>query len=142
MLKVIKRADLSREEFALASFLQGSVNKKSDEKILIDVDIYLEYTDEEYEYCDLWDLVDVHKNSFDGLAVYDLLPDDISINMVATVCAVDNLLGVPRALVDRVNSLPVLSMQRTIQAVMQSVRRRCLSFTRTDSILKDWFTRL
>ena len=53
MLKVIKRADLTREEFALASFLQGGVNKKSEEKILIDVDIYLEYTDEEYEYCDL-----------------------------------------------------------------------------------------
>ena len=28
MLKVIKREGLSREEYALASFLQGSVNKK------------------------------------------------------------------------------------------------------------------
>lgn len=108
MLKVIKIADLSREEFALASFLQGSVNKKFEEKILIDVDIYLEYTNEEYEYCNLWDLVDMHKNSFDGLAVYDLLPDDVSINMAATVCAVDNLLGVPRTLIDRIDSLPVL----------------------------------
>ena len=48
MLKVIKRADLTREEFALASFLQGGVNKKSGEKILIDVDIYVEYAKESY----------------------------------------------------------------------------------------------
>ena len=41
MLKVIKREDLSREEYALASFLQGRVNKKHHRSLLIDVDIYL-----------------------------------------------------------------------------------------------------
>ena len=50
MLQVIKREGLSREEYALASFLQGSVNKKHGKSILIDVDIYLEYAKEPYEY--------------------------------------------------------------------------------------------
>lgn len=108
MLKVIKRESLSRDEYALATFLQGSVNKRRGEKILIDVDIYLSYINEPYEYCDLWELVEQYESSFDGLAVFDLLPGDVSINMAATVCAVDNLLGIPRSLLDRLDSyLPV-----------------------------------
>jgi len=57
MLQVIKREGLSREEYALASFLQGSVNKKHGKSILIDVDIYLEYAKEPYEYVELWALL-------------------------------------------------------------------------------------
>ena len=108
MLKIIKRESLTRDEYALASFLQGSVNKRQNEKILIDVDIYLDYTNEQYKYYDLWELVEQYESSFDGLAVFDLLPGDVSINMAATVCAVDNLLGIPRSLLDRLDSyLPV-----------------------------------
>lgn len=109
MLQVIKREGLSREEYALASFLQGSVNKKHGKSILIDVDIYLEYAKEPYEYAELWALLKKYISDFDGIAVYDLAPGDVGINMVATVCAVENLLGVPRALLDRVGGdIPVL----------------------------------
>lgn len=109
MLKVLKRSGLSREEYALASFLQGSVNKKYGDKILIDVDIYLEYVHEPFAYCELWPLVEEHKKDFDGIAVYDLSAGDVSINMAATVCGVENLLGVPRALLGRfTDSLPVV----------------------------------
>lgn len=109
MLKVVKREGLSREEYALASFLQGSINKKYGKRILIDVDIYLEYANEPYEYADLWDLVKEYMAFFDGLAIYDLVAGDVGINMAATVCAVENLLGVPRALLDRVGGdIPVL----------------------------------
>lgn len=109
MLKVIKRSSLSRAEYALASFLQGSMNKRQNERILIDVDIYLEYIDEPFEFCDLWTLVGGCWKHFDGIAVYDLVPGDVSINMAATVCAVENLLGVPRELLDRMpDVLPIV----------------------------------
>ena len=85
MLRVIRRSSLTRAEYALASFLQGSVNKRDGDKILIDVDIYLEYINEPYEYCDLWSLVEHYANGFNGLAVFDLKAGDVSINMAATV---------------------------------------------------------
>lgn len=105
MLKVIKREGLTRDEYALASFLQGSVNKKHDRSILIDVDIYIEYTNEPYEYCDLWDAVNEYASTFEGIATYDLLSGDVGINMAATVCAVENFLGVPRSLLDRFDGI-------------------------------------
>lgn len=108
MLKVIRREGLSREEYALASFLQGGVNKRLPEKIIIDVDIYLDYTDEPYEYAELWTLVDRYIDSFDGIAVYDLAAGDVGINMAATVCGVNNYLGVPRGLIDRFKDKKIL----------------------------------
>lgn len=109
MLTVLKRKGLSRDEYALASFLQGSVNKKHARSILIDVDIYLEYVKEPYEYGELWALVEKYLPEFEGLAVYDLEGGDVGINMAATVCAVENYLGVPRSLLNKVgSSLPVL----------------------------------
>ncbi|MBQ9733803.1 MAG: hypothetical protein IJV74_06185, partial [Clostridia bacterium] len=101
MLKVIRRSELSRDEYALATFLQGGMNKKSDEKILIDVDIYLDYVSEPYEYSELWELIERHVGDFDGIVIYDLAPGDVSINMAATLCATHNYLGVPRTLIDR-----------------------------------------
>lgn len=109
MLRVIKREGLSREEYALASFLQGSVNKKYPMSLLIDVDIYISYVKEPYEYCNLWDIVDEYIDEFDGIALYDLAANDVGINMAATVCAAENTLGVPRALFDRFDGkLPVV----------------------------------
>lgn len=109
MLKVIKRSELSRDEYALATFLQGAVNKKYGKRILIDVDIYLNYVREPYEYADLWELVSEYTPCFEGLAVYDLACDDVGINLAATVCAVRELLGVPRALLHRIGGgLPIL----------------------------------
>ena len=108
MLKVIKREGLSREEYALATFLQGSVNKRHPQSMLIDVDIYLQYVKEPYEYCGLWDAVNEYMDEFDGAVLYDLSPNDVGINLAATVCAVKNLLGVPRALWDKFeDKLPI-----------------------------------
>ncbi len=107
MLKAIKRDLLSRDEYALATFLQGSVNKKFERSIIIDVDIYLDYVNEPYEFCDFWSIVDVYKKYFDGLAVYDLDADDVGINLAATVCACEGLLGVPRTLLHHFEGMPV-----------------------------------
>ena len=109
MLKVIKSEGLSREEYALASFLQGSVNKKHHKSLLIDVDIYLEYVKESYEYVDLWDTVNEYLEEFDGIAVYDLASGDVGINMAATVCAIENVIGIPRTILYRFDGkLPIL----------------------------------
>ncbi len=107
MLKVIKREGLTRDEYALATFLQGSVNKKIDKSIVIDVDIYLDYVNEPYEYSELWELIDVYKNDFDGIALYDLAADDVGINLAATVCACENYLGVPRSLASHFEDMPI-----------------------------------
>ena len=108
MLKVIKREGLSREEYALASFLQGGVNKKHPGSILIDVDIYIEYVKESYVYCGLWDVLCEYLSEFDGVAIFDMDEGDVGINLAATVCAVENLLGVPRTLYERLESkLPI-----------------------------------
>lgn len=109
MLKVIKKSELSRDEYALATFLQGSVNKMFGKEILIDVDVYLEYVREPYEYKSLWELVEKYLPCFDGIALYDLVPDDVGINLAAVACAARNYLGVPRSLSDRIGTgLPVL----------------------------------
>ena len=108
MLKVIKREGLTREEYALATFLQGSINKKHPKSILIDVDIYLEYANVPFVYCDLWDVVNEYINEFDGIALYDLAAGDAGINLAATVCAVENFLGVPRGILSKIEGkLPV-----------------------------------
>ncbi len=107
MLQVIRREGLSREEYALASFLQGAVNKKHKGSLLIDVDIYLSYVHEPYVYTELWTAVNAWKQEFEGLAVYDLQADDVSINLAAAVCAAENYLGVPRALLDRFPDMAV-----------------------------------
>lgn len=109
MLKVIKREGLSREEYALATFLQGGVNRAHGGTILIDVDDYLAYVTEPWEYAELYELADEYIGDFEGLAIYDLAPDDISINLAATVCAARSLLGVPRVLADKFrDKLPTL----------------------------------
>lgn len=108
MLKVIRREGLSREEYALASFLQGGINKKHPHSLLVDVDIYLSYVKEPWAYIELWEAAELWKQEFAGLAVYDLQADDVSINLAATACAAEDYLGVPRALLDRFLDMPVL----------------------------------
>ena len=107
MLKVIRREGLSREEYALASFLQGGINKKHPHSLLVDVDIYLSYVKEPWACIELWEAVELWKQEFAGLAVYDLQADDVSINLAATACAAEDYLGVPRAFLDRFLDMPV-----------------------------------
>lgn len=86
-------------EFSLAVFLQGALNRRGVETA-IDVDRCLDYRKGGTEK-DLWRLVEETAPSFDGMAVYDFAPGDVSVNMAATACAAGNLLGVPRVLAER-----------------------------------------
>ena len=97
MVYAIKAGEMSREAFALAIFLQGGVNRHS-RRLVLDVDNYLSYIKDEIEFLTLEDAIARFAGEFDGLAVFDLEAGYVSINLAATVCAAENLLGVPRGL--------------------------------------------
>lgn len=100
MTYVLKASELSDDELSLAVFLQGALNKRT-KSVYLDIDDYMEYLSEEREYCGLWELFSKSALLFDGLVVYDYAPSDVSVNMAATICAAENLLGVPRSLLQK-----------------------------------------
>ena len=97
MVYAIRAQGLTREEFAFAVFLQGGVNRRG-RRLLLDVDNYLSYITEEVKYLSVAEAAGLFLPEFCGLAVFDLGADDVSINLAATVCAAEDLLGVPRGL--------------------------------------------
>jgi len=99
MVYVLKSSQLNAEEFALAVSLQGIVNQHHKE-IYIDIDNYMFYLNEEFQFIDLWYLVKhyIQLNIVSGLCVFDFSEDDISINMAANLSATEHLLSVPRSL--------------------------------------------
>lgn len=108
MVYAIRTGEMSsREAFALAIFLQGGVNRH-DCRLVLDVDNYLSYIKDEIEFLTLEEALVRFAGEFDGLAIFDLGADDVSVNLAATVCAVENLLGVPRGLMHRVPAMRVL----------------------------------
>ena len=97
MVYAIKAGEMSREAFALAIFLQGGVNRHS-RRLVLDVDNYLSYIKDEIVFLTLDEAITRFAGEFDGLAVFDLGAGDVSVNLAATACAAENLLGVPRGL--------------------------------------------
>lgn len=95
MVYAIRADGLTREEFAFAVFLQGGVNRRG-RRLLLDVDNYLSYITEDVKYLSLAEAAGLFLPEFCGLAVFDLGADDVSVNLAATVCAAEDLLGVPR----------------------------------------------
>lgn len=106
MVYAIRTQDMSREEFSLAVFLQGGVNKRG-KRLLLDVDHYLSYIKEQVTYLTLSEAVARFAPEFEGAAVYDLGRGDVSVNLAATVCAAENYLGFPRPLLGLVPDLTV-----------------------------------
>lgn len=97
MVYAIRADGLTREEFAFAVFLQGGVNRRG-RRLLLDVDNYLSYITEDVKYLSVAEAAGLFLPEFCGLAVFDLGADDVSVNLAATVCAAEDLLGVPRGL--------------------------------------------
>ena len=106
MTECIKIEYLSPEERSLAVFAQGVLNRKG-YKILIDCDVYRSYVKDETANIGLWELLKKYARVFTGAVAYDLDCEDVSVNMAATVCAVEDFLGVPRALLNKVNALGI-----------------------------------
>lgn len=106
MVNLLKWSEMTEAEQALAPFVQGVLNRKG-VGVYVDIDNYMDYLDEPYVSISLWDLIQSNKEEFDGAVCYDLHCEDVSINMAATICAAYDFIGVPRALIDRVNSLGI-----------------------------------
>lgn len=106
MVKLLKWQDMTEAEQALAPFVQGLLNRKG-RTVYVDIDHYLDYLDEAYEPCTLWELIAQNKDAFDGAVCYNLDSEDVSINMAATISAAYDLLGVPRVLIEKVNALGI-----------------------------------
>ena len=97
MTETIDAGLLSQEEFSLAVFAQGVLNRKG-YKIFIDIDNYISYLKDDYVTESVWTIIEKYKNEFEGAVVYDLDETDVSVNMAATLCAVHEYLCVPRVL--------------------------------------------
>ena len=97
---------LTREEKSLAVFAQGVLNRKG-KRIFIDCDNYKTYLSDEYTEVGLWALIKKYAGEFSGAVIYDLDENDVSVNMAATMCATGDHLGVPRALINKINALGI-----------------------------------
>ncbi len=104
MIYAVKTDFLTRDECALFESIQGIVNRKKAE-IYADTDSYMRYIEnEEFEYTDIGSLVYKYKDRFAGYVTYKCTPDDVSINMAATISAAYDILGVPESLQSLVHS--------------------------------------
>ena len=106
MAFLLRWDNMTQPERALASFVQGVLNRKG-YSVFVDIDHYLDFLTEESKYISLWDLISLYKEEFDGAVCYDLNCEDVSINMAATICAAYDLLGVPRELIEKVNAMGI-----------------------------------
>ena len=116
MVYVVNYEKMTHAERALAIGLQGVVNRKG-KRVLIDADKYIDYvTDSDRRYVDVYELADKFAGEFSGIVVYTLDSHDAGINMAAMLAAVDDVLGVPDVLLDKVAKyhLPVACDLRQI----------------------------
>ena len=116
MVYVVNYEKMTPAERAFAIGLQGVVNRK-DKRVLIDADKYIDYvTDSDRRYVDVYELADKFAGEFSGIVVYKLDSHDVGINMAAMLAAVDDVLGVPDVLLDKLAkyNLPVACDLRQI----------------------------
>ena len=66
MTKVIKWKQLNVEEQALCVFLQGVLNRIG-VKVYVDIENYMTYLNDTYEYIDIYDLIIENSNHFKGI---------------------------------------------------------------------------
>lgn len=104
MVQVINWDKMTESEQALAQFVQGILNRKG-YRVFIDVDNYRSFLKEDARETNLWTLLKNTADEFGGAVCYDLNCNDVGINMAATISAATDLLGVPRALIAKVNEI-------------------------------------
>lgn len=119
MTHVIKWDKLSFDEKALSIFLQGVLNRKK-EKVYIDVENYINYLDNDYNYVDLYELIKLTSKYFGGIVTYKLDCEDIGINMASMICAKYDYLGVPDKLLEKVISISNLKVVRNMNDIKGS----------------------
>ena len=71
MVQMLDWQKLSQQERALATFVQGILNRKG-KKIFIDIDNYKLFLKEKAEETDLWTLLEANVGEFEGAVSYKL----------------------------------------------------------------------
>lgn len=123
LTNAIQTDGLTAEELAFAVFLQGALNRRQ-KSVFLDIDRYADYLLKKPVYTDLWALAENSASLFDGMAVYDLLPGDVSVNLAATACAAENWLGVPRPLAEKVSGYGLKCVFDTAEIKGNEVERQ------------------
>ena len=123
LTNAIQTDGLTAEELAFAVFLQGALNRRQ-KSMFLDIDRYADYLLKKPVYTDLWALAENSASLFDGMAVYDLLPGDVSVNLAATACAAENWLGVPRPLAEKVSGYGLKCVFDTAEIKGNEVERQ------------------
>lgn len=119
MTYVIKWDELNFEEQALSVFLQGILNRIK-VKVYIDIENYMNYLNDYYEYIDLYDLIKMTSKYFNGIVTYKLDCEDVGINMAAMLCAKYDYLGVPDKILNKVISISNLKVVRNMNDIKGS----------------------
>ena len=119
MTKVIKWKQLNVEEQALCVFLQGVLNRIG-VKVYVDIENYMTYLNDTYEYIDIYDLIKENSNHFKGIVSYKLDCEDVGINMAAMLCAKYDYLGVPEKLVSKISNISGLNVVRDMSEIKGS----------------------
>ena len=123
MTKVIKWKQLNVEEQALCVFLQGVLNRIG-VKVYVDIETYMTYLNDTYEYIDIYDLIKENSNHFKGIVSYKLDCEDVAINMAAMLCAKYDYLGVPEKLVTKISNISGLNVVRDMSEIKGSRAHR------------------
>ena len=119
MTYVIKWDELNFEEQALSVLLQGILNRIK-VKVYIDIENYMNYLNDYYEYIDLYDLIKMTSKYFNGIVTYKLDCEDVGINMAAMLCAKYDYLGVPDKILNKVISISNLKVVRNMNDIKGS----------------------
>ena len=123
MTKVIKWKQLNVEEQALCVFLQGVLNRIG-VKVYVDIENYMTYLNDTYEYIDIYDLIKENSNYFKGIVSYKLDCEDVAINMTAMLCAKYDYLGVPDKLANKISNISSLNVVRDMSEIKGSRAHR------------------
>lgn len=127
MVQMLDWQKLSQQERALATFIQGILNRKG-KKIFIDIDNYKLFLKEKAEETDLWNLLEANVGEFEGAVSYKLDCNDVGINMAATISAATDLLGVPSELIARVNALGLETVRDLADVKGSNAQRQRIIF--------------
>lgn len=97
MVYVIQCEGLSDSQRGLILSLQGVVNRR-EPRIFLDVDVYMQYLTLPYKVISVEEAMGMFAKELKGYIRYSLSPNDVAVNMAATLSACYDVIGVPYGL--------------------------------------------
>lgn len=110
MIDVIDFKNLQNNEKILALSLQGLANRKQP-SIYLDIDNYLDYIDESYQYITLTNALKKYRSCFDGCILFNYQFGNVDINIASSLSGILNSIIIDSeliSLIDNIENLPIL----------------------------------